>query len=152
MGRMIEVALATAAVLLVISSAGVSAVLDPHAEPARCFSCHREIPDERDARAGDYLLLTPTIDETCAVCHGVICCESAARHRNHPTSIDRWSDTKFRRPRTLPLFDGYITCATCHLHRYGDQPENRLLLRIYKDLGNGKIDWDGLCRDCHTDY
>jgi hypothetical protein len=139
---------------LLLGSAGTAAagILDPHREPARCFSCHRDVPEEGSVRAGDLALLAPTIDETCAICHGAVCCEPAARHRNHPTSIDRWNDRNFRRPRTLPLFDGYITCATCHLHRYRDQPGNRLLLRIVKELGDDKYDWTELCHDCHTDY
>lgn len=127
-------------------------LINPHEEPARCPSCHDRIPDDREARAGQYFLHQPTTDETCAMCHPTLCCDSSVKHTNHPTGIDRWNDPKFRRPKTLPLFDGFITCSTCHFHRERDAKREFWLLRIVALGKDGKPDWAGLCRDCHVDY
>jgi len=124
---------------------------NPHVEPAACPSCHTKAPTVEQGQAGDYYLVKDTIDDTCHVCHEYGCCKPGSLHGgNHPSNINSWDRNLFRRPRTLPLYDGYITCDTCHFHREA-QGNVYKLVRIVKVDGQ-KANWTDLCRDCHVDY
>ncbi len=139
--------------LLAVLAASARGVVNPHIEPASCPSCHTKVPTTEEGQAGDYFLLKDTIDDTCESCHPYKCCEVGSLHeknRNHPSNINTWDTKLFRRPRTLPLFNGYITCDTCHFHREAQGKEYKLV-RIVKVDGTFK-DWTGLCTDCHLDY
>lgn len=139
------------AVMLAVAAVSARAVLNPHVEPASCPSCHTKTPTAAEGQAGDYFLIKETIDDTCHVCHEKTCCKPGSLHGvNHPSNIDRWDRTRFREPKTLPLFAGYITCDTCHFHRQA-QASTYKLIRIV--LVDGKrIDWTALCVDCHLGY
>lgn len=137
-----------------VLAAVVGAVLaaeNPHVEPAECPACHVKVPTADDGERGDYFLTRDTIDDTCHICHEYGCCKPGSLHgNNHPSNINSWDWKLFRRPKTLPLFGGYITCDTCHFHREA-QGNAYKLVRIVKVEGK-KADWAELCRDCHTDY
>ena len=139
--------------ILFLAVAAVSArgVMNPHVEPATCSSCHTKVPTDEEGQAGDYFLIKETIDDTCEVCHPYTCCDIGSLHEkehNHPSNIRTWNRNSG--PRTLPVFSGYITCATCHFHRAA-QGNDYKLVRIVK-IDENKIDWSGLCHDCHEDY
>jgi hypothetical protein len=143
--------LATAVLSLLFVTLPAQGLLNPHIKPEPCGSCHTQVPTEEDGRNGDYYLLKDSIDDTCHVCHELTCCMPGNQHGgNHPSNIKDWDWDKFRRPKTLPLFAGYITCSTCHLHGKPDGPSYKLV-RIVKIDGK-KIDWSQICTDCHVGY
>jgi nitrate/TMAO reductase-like tetraheme cytochrome c subunit len=138
--------------LAVLFLAGISAVasglLNPHIKPEPCGSCHTKVPSKEDGQAGNYFLLKDTIDATCHACHEYDCCKPGSLHGfNHPSDISRWDWKKFRRPKTLPLHNGKITCNTCHFHTVPDAPSYKMVRII-----GGKQDSSDLCTDCHLDY
>jgi len=140
-----------AAVLLFFASLRSGAVINPHVKPEPCESCHTKIPTAADGDRGEYFLLKESIDETCHVCHEKTCCKPGSLHgSSHPSNIDRWDREKFRKPKTLPLHNGFITCNTCHMHSKPDGPSFKMV-RIVKIDGK-KIDWSDLCTDCHVGY
>ncbi len=126
------------------------AIIDPHQKPETCTSCHSQVPDGPVA-GSDYMLLRDSIDDTCHICHEYDCCKlySLGGH-NHPSNIDRWDRKKLKRPKTLPLFRGYITCNTCHLHRKPNAGGYKMIRIVSVDMD--RIDWTGLCQDCHVGY
>lgn len=145
--------LSLAFAILFSFTASAFGLLNPHIKPEPCDSCHRKVPTEEEGQAGDFFLLKDTIDDTCHICHEYSCCKPGSLHapnRNHPSNIDRWDRTKFRRPKTLPLFNGYITCSTCHVHSKPVGPSYKLVRIVQVD--GLKIDWTALCTDCHVDY
>jgi len=136
---------------LVVSSPRAVGLLNPHIKPEPCGSCHTKVPTEEEGRSGEYFLLKESIDDTCHICHEYTCCKPGSLHgTNHPSNINSWDRSLFRRPRTLPLFNGYITCVTCHLHSKPDTPSFKMV-RIVKIDGK-RIDWSELCTDCHVGY
>lgn len=139
------------AFLLGGASATSFALLNPHIKPEPCGSCHTKVPTEEEGQMGEYFLLKETIDDTCHVCHEKTCCKPGSLHGiNHPSNIDDWDWKLFRRPKTLPLYGGFITCSTCHLHSVPDGDSFKMV-RIVKIDGK-KIDWTALCTDCHVGY
>ena len=128
-------------------------IIDPHTEPAKCSSCHSENPTEEDVLSGEYRLLGESIDETCHICHPYDCCRiNSLKGHNHPSNVSKWDVEKFTEPENLPLFDGMITCNTCHYHRMGDVPGlNYRMVRLV-EVTLERVDWTQLCADCHTGY
>jgi len=138
-------------VILLAASSRSFGLLNPHVKPEPCGSCHTKVPSEEEGQSGEYFLLKDTIDDTCHVCHETTCCKPGSLHGiSHPSNINDWDWKLFRRPKTLPLYNGYITCTTCHLH---SKPEGDSfkMVRIVKIDGR-KIDWTDLCTDCHVGY
>lgn len=126
-------------------------VIDPHQKPENCTSCHKQVPDDQDSAGGDYMLLKDSIDITCNICHEYKDCRIySLKGHNHPSNIDRWDRKKFRKPKTLPLFEGFITCNTCHLHLKLDSGGYKMVRLVTVELN--RIDWTGLCQDCHVGY
>ncbi len=149
--RTIPACMLVAALILTASRGDSLGVVNPHIQNDSCGSCHARIPTESDGRVGDYFLLKDTIDDTCHICHENSCCKPGSLHgSNHPSNIDKWDRKLFRRPKTLPLHNGFITCNTCHLHSRPDNPSFKMV-RIVKIDGK-KIDWTDLCTDCHVGY
>src|SRR5512143_3713956 len=137
--------------MIAVAAASARGLVNPHVEPATCPSCHTKAPTAEEATSGDYFLVKDTIDDTCHVCHEYSCCKPSSLHgQNHPSNIDKWDRKLFRTPKTLPLFNGFITCDTCHYHRNA-QGNTYKLVRIVNVDGK-KIDWTELCHDCHVDY
>jgi len=124
-------------------------IASPHGEPPSCPSCHTKVPTSEEGAAGIYSLRGDSIDETCCICH-VPKCKPIEGKRNHPSNINRWNREELRAPDTLPLYNGYITCLTCH---YRNRPEGAdyKRVRIVKIKGD-RADWAGLCRDCHSHH
>jgi|GEM_PF-5727454 len=148
--RLLAAALA-AALSLPAAAVPARGLLDPHIPPEPCESCHTRTPTPDEARAGEYLLLRETIDATCQVCHEKTCCRPGALHAmNHPSGVDTWDKSRFRRPATLPLYRGFITCSTCHLHSKPEGESYRMLRLVRRD--GRRIDWSALCLDCHAEY
>lgn len=141
------------AIILVLLWAATSrGLINPHVEPANCESCHVKIPSQEEAERGDYFLLKETIDSTCHICHEYTCCKVGSLHekeRNHPSNIDRWDRNKVAEPKTLPLFDGYITCSTCHYHRKPEGGDYKMIRILKKNVLGDLRNWEGLCVDCH---
>jgi hypothetical protein len=130
--------------LMVLASPSGS-IVNPHTKPEACDSCHTKIPSKDD---NEFFLLKDSIDETCHVCHEKTCCKPGSLHGiNHPSNIRDWDWDIMRRPKTLPLFDGHITCSTCHLHSK-PEGESYKMVRIV-EMDGKRIDWTGLCIDCH---
>jgi len=149
-------AVTTLCFLLVMLRAGVPTavtIINPHEEPASCGSCHAKVPTAQDAENGDYFLLAETIDGTCHICHPYDCCRiGALTGHNHPSNVDKWDVEKFTEPKTLPLFEGLITCNTCHYHRKNDVPGQDYKLVRQVEVKLDSVDWTRLCSDCHSDY
>jgi hypothetical protein len=128
-------------------------IIDPHAEPAKCSSCHSENPTEEDVLSDEYRLLADTIDETCHICHPYDCCRiNSLKGHNHPSNVSKWDVEKFTEPENLPLFDGLITCNTCHYHRMGDVTGLNYRMVRLAEVTLERVDWTQLCADCHTEY
>jgi hypothetical protein len=127
--------------------------MNPHADPDACGSCHNtRPPTKEEGAAGEYRLLGGSIDATCHICHTKMCCEVNALHRfDHPSDVNRWDTAKFRKPKSLPLFDGYITCSTCHRHEVTKDDPKCAMVRICNRTLS-RIEWIDLCKDCHTQY
>ncbi len=128
-------------------------IIDPHAEPAKCSSCHSENPTEEDVLSGELHLLGNSIDETCHICHPYDCCRiNSLKGHNHPSNVGKWDVEKFTEPETLPLFDGMITCNTCHYHKMADVPGRNYRMVRLVDVTLERVDWTRLCSDCHVEY
>ena len=121
-------------------------IASPHGDPSSCPACHTDVSASGEAAGGRYSLRGDSIDETCCICH-ITKCKPIEGKWNHPSNINRWDREEMTVPATLPLYDGYITCLTCH---YRDKPEGAdyKRIRILKIKGD-QADWAGLCRDCH---
>lgn len=126
---------------------------DPHIEPAKCNSCHnREMKPEEKA-SGEDILLAGSVDETCHICHPYDCCRiNSLKGHNHPSNVDKWDVDNFTEPEKLPLFDGMITCLTCHYHRRVDMDSKGYrMVRLVK-VKLDSVDWTDLCLNCHVGY
>ena len=136
-----------------VGNASSIEIIDPHAEPAKCSSCHRENPTGEDVLSDEYNLLADSIDQTCHICHPYDCCRiNSLKGHNHPSNVSKWDVEKFTEPETLPLFDGLITCNTCHYHRMSDIPGRNYKMVRLVEVTLESVDWTRLCSDCHTDY
>lgn len=124
---------------------------NPHIPSELCKNCHIKIPTCQEAALGDFSLIGGSIDATCHICHPEKCCRGDIQHpSNHPSNVKTWDRKKVKRPLTVPLHSGYITCNTCHLHRFPGTPTIYLLRKV-KTTKDG-LDWTDLCRDCHVGY
>jgi len=142
--------IATLVPAALVLAAPAAAVINPHSDEDSCLSCHLEEPP---SGAADVELLAGGIDETCLVCHRNECCTIAKPHeQTHPSDIDSWDKRKYGEPAQLPLQDGRITCVTCHFWRRAKNPSpaDYKLVRIVQILST-RVDWTGLCQDCHKD-
>ncbi|HWR96846.1 MAG TPA: hypothetical protein VN317_00335 [Candidatus Methanoperedens sp.] len=140
--------------LMQVSAVQAQAMVNPHYDQKSCGSCHLQEPSAREGGGMDYHFLGEEIDRTCNICHTQDCCTIAGPHQGtHPSGIDRWDERKYGRPKELPLFGGYITCATCHFWRRDNnpKPQDYKLVRLV-DIRPTKIDWTLLCADCHKDH
>ena len=152
MTRVLFFAVLLAATLL--AAAPAASVINPHYDENTCGSCHLSEPEQGADGEMDYHFLGEDIDPTCNICHEKKCCTIAAPHEStHLSGTDRWDEEKYGTPEDLPLFDGYITCATCHFWRRANNPSEQdyKLLRLVK-VEDTKINWAGLCLDCHKEY
>ncbi|MDH3393288.1 MAG: hypothetical protein OEL66_04725 [Desulfobulbaceae bacterium] len=122
-------------------------VVNPHVDPESCLSCHTQIPTAEQAAAGDYYCIEVTIDATCGTCHPTF----TEGPPNHPSDIDDWDHDYVSIPSSLPLFNGKITCNTCHLHLVSDALSIYLLRKV-KLNDQSEFDWTELCLDCHHGY
>ena len=125
-------------------SIGLSDQTNPHLkDPCSWSGCHTV-----DPAGGSVVLIGESIDGTCCRCHTEKC--DLSQGVNHLSNVDRWDREEFRRPQSLPLYGGYITCATCH-YRFKPQGADYKLVRIYTVRGQS-VTWEGLCRDCHAHH
>ncbi|UCF31874.1 MAG: hypothetical protein JSV26_05585 [bacterium] len=123
---------------------GLPAADNPHPRsPCAWDSCHAKDPAE-----GDILLLKKSIDETCCFCHTEKC--SYTEGMNHLSNVDQWDRNEFVRPKSLPLYDGFITCMTCH-YRIKPQGVDYRMVRIVA-IEDDNVTWEELCRDCHAHH
>ncbi len=149
--RTILLCVLAAAVLLTVSPDS-RALLNPHLKPEVCGGCHTKVPTEADDLAGNYFLLKGTIDATCQLCHEKTCCKTGTLHHfEHPSNIDQWDKSRFKEPKTLKLYGGFITCSTCHVHSPPETGESFKMVRLAQRDGM-RIEWIRLCRDCHTSF
>lgn len=113
-------------------------VVNPHREPAQCLSCHKKTPTGEQTGGDPPGILKDTIDGTCHICHPYDCCRiHSLKGHNHPSCVSMWDVENFTQPEKLPLYDGYITCLTCHLHRYGDGPDYKMVRLVQIGLSPG---------------
>ncbi len=131
-------------ILFAAVSMSLSDVSNPHSSE-RCAwnSCHME-----DPLGSDILLLGESIDSTCCICHTAKC--ALTEGKNHISNIDKWNRNEFRSPGSLPLYDGYITCMTCHYRTKPQGPDYKMV-RIVTVEGD-QVTWTELCRDCHAHH
>ena len=131
-------------ILFASVSMNASDVSNPHSSE-RCTwnSCHMEVP-----LGSDILLLGESIDHTCCICHTEKC--SLTQGTNHISNIDQWNKNEFENPESLPLYEGYITCMTCH-YRIKPQGADCKMVRIISIVGD-QVTWEDLCRDCHAHH
>jgi len=128
-------------------------MIDPHTEPSKCNSCHSRNPTEEDVRSGELYLLAGTIDDTCHICHPYDCCRLySLKGHNHPSNVSKWDVEKFTKPETLPLYEGMITCNTCHYHRRADVSGLGYKMVRLAVVELDMVDWTKLCNDCHINY
>ena len=136
-----------------VGNASSIEIIDPHAEPATCSSCHSENPTEEDVQSDEYRLLADTIDDMCHICHPYDCCRiNSLKGHNHPSNVSKWDVENFTEPENLPLFNGMITCSTCHYHRKADiSGQGYKMVRLVA-VSLERVDWTKLCGDCHIGY
>lgn len=141
------------AALLAGVAAPAAAIVNPHYEE-HCTSCHLQAPERGADGKVAYNFLAREIDPTWMICHEQGCCTIRKPHAStHASGLRGWSREKYGMPRVLPLFDGYITCATCHFWRRSNNPapQDYKLVRLVRISATG-VDWTALCKDCHRDY
>lgn len=127
-----------------------SSLFNPHVKPETCGSCHARVPTKEEGDAGNYFLLKESIDATCHLCHRKMCCDFTSLHSfNHKSNFEDWDTKKYRAPKTLPLQNGLITCATCHFHSELPDPDMKMV-RLARRTAS-RIEWIDLCKDCHSD-
>ena len=155
-----RVALCAAAVLAMFSDAFGMASPHDSDKPKFCLNCHTEEIYTKNCNENEgYCLLAGSVDGLCLTCHlKEDCCKPGLEHlprlylgkHSHPTDIEARDIPRADFPKTLPLFQGRITCRTCHLHTAG-KPDDYKMLRLVKISGKG-VDWSVLCLDCHQDH
>lgn len=124
--------------------------INPHLKPEACDSCHVRVPTKEEGAAGNYSLLKESIDATCHVCHKKMCCDLNSLHSfNHRSDFKDWDPAKYQAPKTLPLQDGHITCATCHFHSEPEGDSYKMVRLVTRN--RTRIEWSLLCKDCHGD-
>ena len=131
-------------ILFASVSMNISDVSNPHpSEGCTWNSCHTE-----DPFGGNILLLGESIDGTCCICHTEKC--TLTQGTNHISNIDQWNKDEFKNPGSLPLYNGFITCMTCH-YRTKPQGADYKMVRIVT-LDGDRISWAELCVDCHAHH
>lgn len=122
----------------------------PHASMDACPACHTAIPSPEDVRAMEYRLTRATIDETCKSCHPDAACALGLGRVVHPSGIDTWDPAVCDGPKSLPLFEGRIGCATCHFHLKPVGDDFKMVRNV--TFYDGQPEFTRLCADCHEDY
>jgi hypothetical protein len=123
---------------------------NPHASMDACPACHTAIPSPEDALTGEFRLTRSTIDETCKSCHPDTACALGLGRVVHPSGIRSWDPAVCDGPKTLPLYEGKIGCATCHYHLKPVGEDFKMVRNV--TFFDGQPEFTGLCSDCHEDY
>jgi hypothetical protein len=123
---------------------------NPHVSMDACPACHVVVPTPEEALAGDYGLTRPSIDETCRSCHAATACALGLGLVVHPSGIDTWDRRVCDGPKTLPLFNGTIACATCHYHLKPVGADFRMVRKA--QFFGREVDLSAFCADCHEEY
>lgn len=127
-----------------------SAPVNPHISMDLCPYCHVAIPSHDDIALGEFRLLRDSIDTTCKTCHADTACALGIGQVVHPSGIGNWNQRVCDGPKTLPLYAGKITCATCHYHLKPVGADFKMV-RKANFFGND-VDLSAFCADCHEDY
>lgn len=127
-----------------------SALDNPHESMDACPACHSAIPSLEDAEAREFRLLQGTIDATCKACHADFTCALGLGKVVHPSGIEEWDRVVCDGPKTLPLHEGKITCATCHYHLKPVGADFKMVRKA--TFYEGNVDLTAFCGDCHEDY
>ncbi len=129
---------------------GMYGFANPHVGQETCGECHIRVPTQEEAASGYYALLGATIDDTCMRCHEDRSCSLGSWRIRHPSGVREWDEQVASAPVSLPLYEGRIACATCHLHRKPEVTDYKMLRNVKVD--GEKIDATDLCGDCHAQF
>jgi len=141
---------------------GAIDIANPHdsSKPKFCLNCHTaEIYAKNCNEPEGFCLLAGSVDGLCLICHiKEECCRPGLQHlpkihlgmKNHPSDLDVGKIPRAYYPKTLPVYQGRITCSTCHLH-FQEKPGGYKMLRLVTITKEG-VDWTVLCHDCHKDF
>ncbi len=149
MKRQLLIALAIFFISLATATVVIAAD-NPHTSMDACPVCHVAIPSPDDARVDEFRLTRNSIDDTCKGCHADKSCALGLGRVAHPSGIDTWDRHICDGPKTLPLFKGKITCATCHFHLKPVGPDFKMVRNAR--FFDGQVEMSALCADCHEDY
>jgi len=111
--QLLGMGLTTVFMLLIVSVAkqGLAAVdniIDPHFTGKDCEVCHHAIPKQGQK---DFMLKFGNDDiAMCNSCHD----KEYLRGDLHPVGLKPLKEGLVKVPDTLPLYDGKVTCRTCH--------------------------------------
>ena len=131
------------AILLVLSSScGLRHSINPAAshkpKHSACVTCHRTVDPSADGPAGDVFPQGSEPADFCLDCH-----HYSANH--HPVDVQPKALSSKGTLSSFPLYDGKITCLTCHVAHVGPGLEEpRKLLR-----GGPYADRRDICFRCH---
>ncbi|HEY5997392.1 MAG TPA: hypothetical protein VIU29_10245 [Candidatus Deferrimicrobiaceae bacterium] len=128
----------------------VFAAVNPHISMDACPACHTAIPSPEDVLVEEFRLTRPTIDETCRTCHPVTACALGLGLVVHPSGIRTWNTAVCNGPKSLPLYEGKIGCATCHFHLKPVGEDFKMVRNV--TFLDGQPEFTRLCADCHEDY
>jgi hypothetical protein len=144
-------ALAVLSLFLCMSSVPFALAADnPHVSMDACPACHVDIPTPEDAFAQEFRLARGSVDDTCRTCHADTACALGLGRVVHPSGIDEWDRRICDGPKTLPLFEGRISCTTCHYYLKPVGNDFRMVRNV--KFYDGQPELSGLCADCHEDY
>jgi len=87
------------------STSGKSSTANPHADPVLCTSCHTSVGGGKTA-----LLFDGNVSRLCLSCHDGKLTGSEA----HPSELTPSAEIAKNIPSDLPLYDGILTCLSCH--------------------------------------
>jgi len=79
--------------------------VNPHGDPTQCISCHTS-----DEGGRDTFVNGANISQLCQSCHD----GERATKETHPVDVVPISAAEMKIPSDLPLFDGLVTCLSCH--------------------------------------
>ena len=78
---------------------------DPHGDSTLCISCHTSAAGGKNA-----LLFGGNVSQLCQSCHD----GRLAGSESHPSELTPSAEIAQRIPSDLPLYDGMLTCLSCH--------------------------------------
>ena len=100
-----------------------SEAINPHQTGIFCLNCHEQEPSAKDKQL--YVKYNGNIVDLCRSCHN----NQRAKADNHPVNLIPCEKKGIKIPEAFPLYEGKITCLTCHILPCQGETGNQFYLR-----------------------